>query len=150
MSQYVLGIDPSTITGWVALAKGGHCEWGEAQFKKLRGIERVDHFLGWTNDIMETYKPASVYIEGYGFANKHSLVTLVEVGTAIRLALHAHESNYVEIAPNALKKFATGKGNATKDKIMLAVYKKWGFEAETNNIADAYVLAKMAAAAQWG
>ena len=148
-AECVLGIDPSTITGWVVLYKGGHTEWGEAQYKKLKGIERVDTFLGWANDIMDTYHPRAVYIEGYGYANKHSLVTLVEVGTAIRLALHAHGSEYVEIAPNALKKFATGKGNAQKDQIMLAVYKKWGFEASTNNIADAYVLARMAAEGTW-
>jgi crossover junction endodeoxyribonuclease RuvC len=149
MSEWVLGIDPSTITGWVALHKGGHCEWGEAQFKKQNGIQRVDSFLGWANDIMEIYRPRAVFIEGYGYANKYSLATLVEVGTAIRLALHAHGCEYVEIAPSALKKFATGKGNSKKEQIMLAVFKKWGFDPETNNIADAYVLAKMAEAETW-
>jgi crossover junction endodeoxyribonuclease RuvC len=145
MSGWVLGLDPSTITGWVALHKSGHCEWGEAQFKKQSGIQRVDSFLGWTNEIMTEYKPMKVCIEGYGYANKYTLATLVEIGTAIRLALHAHQCEYIEIAPGTLKKFATGKGNAKKDQIMLAVYKKWGFDPETNNIADAYVLAKMAA-----
>ncbi len=142
-------MDPSTVTGWVAFHKGGHHEWGEQQFKKLKGIERVDSFLGWTDEIMTEYKPELVCIEGYGFGNKHTLATLVEIGTAIRLAIHAHGCQYIEVPPPTLKKFATGKGNAQKDQIMLAVYKKWGFEAATNNIADAYVLAKMAAQEAW-
>lgn len=38
-------------------------------------------------------------------------------------------------------KFVTGAGNASKDQIMMSVYKHWGFEAKTNNIADAIGLA---------
>lgn len=146
---WVLGLDVSTKTGWVAIDAMGSVECGEKQFKSLKGIARVDAFLGFTVELCETYAPVTVYIEGYGYANKHSLVTLVEIGTAIRLALHSEGITPVEVAPNVLKKYATGKGNAQKDQIMLAVYKKWGFEAETNNIADAFVLAQMAADSTW-
>lgn len=49
------------------------------------------------------------------------------------------------IAPSQLKKFATGSGKGSKAGIMLAVYKRWGYDCNgSDNIADAYVLAQIA------
>ena len=48
---------------------------------------------------------------------------------------------FVEIPPNVLKKYLTGKGNANKEAMMLSVYKRFGFEAYTNNVGDAFALA---------
>ncbi len=50
---------------------------------------------------------------------------------------------FLVVPPARLKKFACGKGNAKKDEIRLAVYKRWGFEAPTNDEVDAYVLARI-------
>jgi len=36
-----------------------------------------------------------------------------------------------------------GKGNATKEKVAVGVYKRWGQEFTTNDEADAFVLAKI-------
>lgn len=149
MSEWVLGLDTSTVTGWCVINKDGPIEAGEKKFADLKGMNRVAAFYDWTTKMVEFYAPSSVYIEGYGYGNQHTLATLVEVGTAIRLALHRKRLTPTVITPSQLKKYATGKGNAKKDQIMLAVYKKWRFEAETNNIADAFVLARMAADNQW-
>jgi len=43
-----------------------------------------------------------------------------------------------------LKMFAVGKGNCKKELVIKEVYKKWGFDTNSNDIADAFVLAKMA------
>ena len=45
--------------------------------------------------------------------------------------------------PTQIKKFITGRGNAKKDVIIREVYKRWGFETDDHNIADAYGLAQM-------
>lgn len=50
-----------------------------------------------------------------------------------------------EVAPTTLKKFATGKGTASKTAVVDAVARRWP-EVETggdDNVADALVLAKM-------
>ena len=47
---------------------------------------------------------------------------------------------YLEVAPTQLKKFATGKANASKEEIAVAAYKKWGIECRTNDETDAAVL----------
>lgn len=51
----------------------------------------------------------------------------------------------VEIPPQLLKKYATGKGNASKDQVLAAVVRRYpAFEVNDNNEADALVLAAMA------
>jgi len=45
----------------------------------------------------------------------------------------------VVVAPAQLKKFATGDHVAKKDRVRLAVYKRWGFEDESNDVVDAFV-----------
>jgi crossover junction endodeoxyribonuclease RuvC len=42
-----------------------------------------------------------------------------------------------------LKQFVTGKGTSPKELVMMNVFKRWGYEAATNNLADAYTLAAM-------
>lgn len=48
-------------------------------------------------------------------------------------------------APATLKKFATGRGNANKDEVMLSVVKKWGsaWDVTNNDVADAVALCAM-------
>lgn len=95
-----------------------------------------------------------VAIEGYAPGAKFHRETLGELGAVVRLAVHdvLHEAcgPPLIVAPTAVKKFATGKGTAPKDTVMLAVYKKWGAEFASNDLADAYVLARIARAATEG
>lgn len=53
----------------------------------------------------------------------------------------------VEVTPGAVKKYATGKGNAGKDDVLAAVVRRYAAVAEVgnNDEADALVLAAMGA-----
>lgn len=143
----VLGIDPSTRTGYCVLSSdNGSVEveaHGEIHHAKAKGIERVQLIGQDISEILARRLPNIVVIEGYGFANKHTLVTLVEIGTVIRLRLTELGFAWGTCAPTQLKKFATGKGNANKQKVMLEVFKHWAFEG-TDNEVDAFVLAAIA------
>jgi len=147
----VLGLDTSTKTGAVVVDFFGHdgpitngfkiLFAEELEHKKLKDLERCAALAGDVIEIMETHTPDLAVIEGYGYGNANTLVTLVEIGTIIRYFLKQYQLPYVVVAPTTLKKFVTGKGNATKDQMMLQVYKRWRYEADTNNIADAVGLA---------
>lgn len=143
----VMGLDPSTVTGfvWLKDVDGESIKVvssGEIAFLGQKGIRRVQSIGQRIRDDLAGFQPDLVVIEGYGFANKHTLVILVEIGTAIRLELHKAEVKWATAAPNQLKKFVSGKGNMKKDGMMLEVYKQWAFEG-TDNECDAFGLAAL-------
>jgi len=49
--------------------------------------------------------------------------------------------NIQMIEPKKLKKFVTGTGNAKKQLMLKEVYKKWGADFNSDNLADAFGLA---------
>jgi len=81
-----------------------------------------------------------VVIEDYAFhgqgAHSHELG---ELGGVIRLALFEAHIEFVTVIPSTLKKFATGKGNASKEEMLVAAVRA-GAPVSTNNEADAWWL----------
>lgn len=87
--------------------------------------------------------------EGYAYGARFRREELGELGAALKMALALVFPKHIDrrihaVAPATVKKFVTGSGRADKDKIMLAVYKRWGFEPASNDVADAYTLARIA------
>lgn len=138
-----MGIDPSTKCGVAVCDEDKILFTAEIEFPKLIGFERISAIVDRILMIKEKWKPEVVVIEEMFVGHASSAITIIQIGTVIRWFLWQDNVNYRNVHPGALKKFATGKGNAKKDQIMMAVYKKWGFESSTDNIADAVVLAKM-------
>ena len=147
-----IGIDPSlTNTGIVVLSDHPYGDlqdnWiiqpktaGVLRLFEIRGelIKLLDRMAG------EGESPADlVVIEGYAFARPNQAHQIGELGGMIRMLMTARGENWIEVAPSALKKFATGKGNAPKELILQQVYKRWGVEFDDNNLADAFTLAKV-------
>ncbi len=135
----VVGIDAGlTSTGVAVLNDKPHTE--AIQSKKTgpqRLIEVRDRVLGLVEGA------DLVAIEGYAFARPNQAHQIGELGGVLRAMLFEHGFSILEVAPSAVKKFATGKGNATKEKVAVGVYKRWGQEFRTNDEADAFVLAKI-------
>ena len=159
----VMGIDVSTDTGIVVLRwDKDYGAWRteddfEINLPSLPKTATMKHRMERVRElqmrivaVVQKYGPEVIAIEGYGYANAHSLVTLVEFGAAVRLAMLNHvlpqPSKLLEVSPASLKKYILGKGVGKKEQVMMQVFKKWGYEARTNNLADAYVLAQIAAA----
>ena len=142
----MMGLDLSTKCGIAVVGENQRVIAAqEVEFPKLRELERCMAIADYIMAEHAEHKPNLVVIEGYGYANAYTLATLVEIGTAVRIALWLASAHFMLVPPNSLKKFVTGKGNAAKDLMILALYKKWGFSAETNNIADAVALAMFGA-----
>lgn len=51
----------------------------------------------------------------------------------------------LQIPPMTLKKYATGKGTAKKQEMLMQMFKRWGVEFNDDNAADSYALARLAA-----
>lgn len=84
-----------------------------------------------------------VVIEGYAYAMANQAHQIGELGGVLRTMFYEMGLKWVEVNPSLVKKYATGKGNAKKEEIAVAIYKRWGREFPTNDEADAFVLASI-------
>lgn len=140
-----IGIDPSISgTGLVILNEDGEV----VEAISLRAGDEDDplRFMKLTKRLRKHLNPATdrVLVEGFSFGSRgRSVSTMYGLGWTIRILLEGEKFHWGEAAPTALKKFACNKGNAKKEDLILPVYKKWGFESDSNDIVDAYVLARM-------
>lgn len=141
--RYV-GIDPSTATGLVILDEQANVLVAE----DVSGVGSKDpHRVGTLVDKVIGKLSASdkVCIEGFAYgAQGQGVAVQYGLGYLLRDRLYRKQVAYDDVAPAAVKKFATGKGNTTKDNMTLPIQRKWGFEHNSNNVRDAYVLARIA------
>lgn len=145
MTHYI-GIDPSITTGLVVLdADGNVLDATEIKTKEKGDIER---FVDLADKVVsEIDQQDKVVIEGFSYNSRGRAVsTQYGIGWLMRDRLYGGMFDYTDVSPATVKKFATGKGNAAKDIVMREVYKRWGFESDSNNITDAYVMAQIARA----
>jgi len=112
--------------------------------KGITGTQR----LAWIRDSVcseiHSAEAELVVIEGYSYASQHQAHQLGELGGVIRLALHDDCIPLVVVQPSALKRFATGKGNAKKEDMLVAAVKRLGYQGSDHNEADALFLLHMA------
>ena len=142
----VVGLDLSlTGTAYVVLDTNGNIVDKHVIRPKKKGVERLeeiqDHMLGF---LAKLPFGTPFAVEGYAFGANQVAHSQGELGGVIRLLLYENKFPYIDVAPSIVKKFATGKGNAKKEQVMLHVMKRWGHHFETNDEADAFVLALIA------
>lgn len=143
--------------------------------KKNTGIERLlSIYQHLFNMFCETNDVAHICMEGYAPSSKFGREQAGELGAIVKLAIYDFFDRFglarrptsdpdrppedpggdlrypTIVQTTGLKKFVTGSGAAKKSGMMLAVYKKWGFETNDDNLADAFGLAQIALAVSTG
>lgn len=79
-----------------------------------------------------------VVIEGYSYGSHLSYAREIsELGGVVRNHLYQESVPYLDVAPNKLKKIATGNGKANKHEVMQAATKRLGYEGADDNESDA-------------
>lgn len=149
----ILGLDFSlTGTGVCAITDGeAECvtitsrpetDW----YRFPERVERIaDQIIEWGEPRGDTL----IVIESPAFLAKGSGLDRIFGGWWMLVAeLQHHVADpLIRVAPAQLKKWATGRGNANKDEVMLAVARKFpDVTVEDNNQTDALVLAAIGAA----
>lgn len=116
----------------------------------LTPLEEVERFISLFADVHNAvqkivpFKPVCAVMEDFAFAQAHQMAKLGGLGWHFRIMMSRTNWHFATCPTTVLKQIACGKGNAQKDQIMLGVYKRWTFESSDNNIADAYVLGRIA------
>lgn len=147
-----VGVDPSwTCTALVALqvidGKVAHLATELIKTKAKDWtcqMRRLDYLCVKFADALQEMEPDHVAIEGYSYGSPHNAVMLGELGGCLRRSLWSRGHGYFEVPPTTLKSWVCPKGHAKKEEMRLHCYKRWQFEAATNDEVDAYCLARMA------
>lgn len=143
----VLGLDLSlTSTGWARTLDGGEVELG-----RLRppAAMRDGMRLAWIRRALTTVivtpgdPPVCPYtlivIEALpsGSHTKFDMSGIAMVHAVTRLILWDAGVDATWMPQAKVKVFATGKGNASKDEVLLAASRRLGYEGSSNDEADA-------------
>jgi Holliday junction resolvasome RuvABC endonuclease subunit len=118
------------------------------------GIERLVDIRQWLIDHLmymeeQDLDVVDIAMEGTVLQSQAALV-LGELSATVRLTIYdlfdeGDPRRYpLKVPPMTLKKYASGKGNAKKQEMLLQIYKRWGVEFSDDNAADAYALARLA------
>jgi Holliday junction resolvasome RuvABC endonuclease subunit len=93
----------------------------------LTDQERYENLANWVLELLINFDKDTTYvmIEDYSFGSKGRVFNLAENCGLLKYLLYKNGYKFFTVPPTVVKKFATGKGNATKEKMYEA------FVAET-------------------
>ena len=137
----VVGLDPS-LTG-LGLATPDGLSTISSKAAGDTVAARVERLVTMADTVALLIPESSlVVIEGPAYSRQlgagHHLSAGLWWVLAVELTHRGHD--VIEVPPTSLKKFATGKGNATKPDIRMALYQRAGLDVRDDNQADAYFL----------
>lgn len=126
------------------------------------GVRRLADIRWWMEskfDFLDSQhcRITDIAMEGTVLAS-HSALKLGELAAVVKLTIwdyfdgnlnsvvpfEEHLRRPLQIPPMTLKKYATGKGTAKKQEMLMQIYKRWGIEFNDDNAADSYALARLA------
>ena len=88
--------------------------------------ERYDYISDWALDILISYDIQHVAVEDYSYGSTGKVFHIAENTGLLKWKLWQSEINYMVVPPTVIKKFASGKGNANKEKM----YESFLFETK--------------------
>ena len=135
----VLALDPATKTGW-AHSSGASGVWdlsvrrdesrGMRLIRLNKKIREIHESVGITLLAFEAARNAGPKMQG-------ALVVQAELQAVIKLFCENNNIDYIGLSPAEIKKHATGKGNANKEKMVEVAQSKFGIDIIDDNHADA-------------
>lgn len=139
----LLALDLSLVsTGFCSDKKMGIIATAE------KGPKRLDLISSAISDIVKEEEIGVVVIEGYSFASRSGQAfSIGELGGVVRTTLYRMGIPFIEIPPTCRAKFATGKGNASKNEVVSSISAKTGIifrNPGADDQCDAWILLEMA------
>lgn len=144
---FSIGLDLSYSGTGVVILYGNNVAAYEFKAGKPKMLtdERILNLWAQLEHVLPTDKPnCNIVIEGAAYAAEFNAFMLGELNGGLKVLLNLHGYKYKTVSPGTLKKYATGSGTAQKTFVAACVAQKWNFVHASNNVTDAYVLAKIA------
>lgn len=134
----ILGIDIGTTTGWSFVAEDGRVT--ETESKKFKAPTLAGRFME-ARTLFETLIQQGCEVVYYERVRRFmsSQAALVYCGILAQLMIVCEESDIPleELSPTEIKKFAIGKGKASKQEMIDAAEAVSGIRGRDDNAADA-------------
>lgn len=137
----LLSLDISTKTGWCTKNASGVWKL-DVKKDESKGM-RLIRFRAKLREICELEKIELIVFEQMAVYSKFPNFVAAEMQGVLKLFCEESKVEYKSYAPTQIKKFATGKGNAKKDAMVLAA-KAFKPDVESDDEADAILLYKFA------
>lgn len=138
----ILALDIATKTGWATKSTSGVWDL-KARRNESAGM-RVIYFKRKLQEIIEVEKPDVIVYEMVAGRFKNAITVASEFVGVLKLFCEENDINYRSYSASEIKKYATGKGNANKEAMMLACEEKLGKVPLDDNHADALWLYDLA------
>jgi len=111
-------------------------------------LQRVRFLLSRLISVVQKHQPSHVAIEDYAMMGKGAGFYPAELIGAFKLWLFQNNTPLRLYDPQAIKMFATGRGNADKDDMKAAVNERWSIGVESfgkaaSDVADAAAIAHL-------
>lgn len=134
----ILALDMATLTGWaINFKKGGS---GVMKFDVPRGASPGTRYLRMTKWLVKTIQENDIDLVVYELPHQRGgAATEIALGfaaTVQQVCAYLLIEHYA-VRADAIKIFATGKGNASKEEMVLQSASKLGIVPEDDNHADA-------------
>lgn len=114
---------------------------------KTKGPQRLSVMSNSVLNLVKDNYVDVVLIEGYSFASRNSQAhSIGELGGVIRMRLWEFDIPFIDIPPTCRAKFATGKGNASKNEVISSISAKTNIVwsgAGADDKCDAWILEQM-------
>ena len=133
----------------LSLTSTGCCIDGESFVikPKSKGAERLSSVSSLIVATAIEKNIDLVIIEGYAFGARNSQShSIGELGGAVRMKLWEMGIKFIDIPPTCRAKFATGKGNASKNEVISSISAKTGIiwtGSGADDMCDAWILEQM-------
>lgn len=170
----VVGIDYSLTSPCVCVFEGESFSYESCRFYYLTSNKKLDIDTGnIQGDLHEDYTCSeqryfniadwvltklregdTVYLEGYSMGSTGMVFNIAENAGLLKHYLWKEDHEYHVVAPTVIKKFATGKGNANKEKLQEHFVDETGVDLKkmlgltekqwnpSSDVIDAYYICK--------
>jgi len=144
----IVGIDPSLGgTGLVSIDEKGKVLDTQVLKVKSMGVARLIELKGLLASFLkrQSEPPSLIIVEGYSFGSRlGQAFSLGEWGGVLRVSLvEGSFAPWMDVPPTRARKLMCGKGNLPKIMVPKEAYKKWGVDFSSDDLYDAYVLARV-------
>lgn len=85
--------------------------------------------------------PQFIILESFFTGKMRGTTVIPELRGVIKLAAYQRNIEVVDVAPQTVKKFVTGKGNADKGMVRKAINEKYNMNTQTSDESDAVGIA---------